>query len=92
MYQYFKDSNSLLLPFDRCRRVASGLCSPRNDPDPEMIPNPEMSPKSTPKGYRPRNDPHFSSRRPRNDPQIILGMELVFRHGFITNLLQRLRS
>ena len=42
--------------------------------------------------YSPRNDPHFSSRRPRNDPQLILGMELVFRHGIITNLLQRLRS
>ena len=25
IYQYFKYSNSLLLPFDRCRRVASGL-------------------------------------------------------------------
>ena len=24
---------------------------------------------------RPRNYPHFSSRRPRNDPQLILGME-----------------
>ena len=45
-----------------------------------------------PKWYRPRNDPHFSSPQPRNDPQIILGMELVFRHGIITNLLQRLRS
>ena len=42
---------------------------------PEMIPNPEMIPKSTPKWYRPRNDPHFSSRRPRNDPHLILGME-----------------
>ena len=51
---------------------------------PEMI--------STPKRYRPRNDPYFSTRRPRNDPQLILGMELVFRHGIITNLLQRLRS
>ena len=29
---------------------------------------------------------------PRNDPQLILGMDLVFRHGIITNLLQRLRS
>ena len=27
----------------------SGLYSPRNDPDPEMIPNPEMILKSTPK-------------------------------------------
>ena len=34
---------------------------------PEMIP--------TPKWYRPRNDPDFSSRRPRNDPLLILGME-----------------
>ena len=25
MYQYFKYSNSLLFPFDRCRRLASGL-------------------------------------------------------------------
>ena len=25
IYQYFKYSNSLLFPFDRCRRVASGL-------------------------------------------------------------------
>ena len=57
------------------------MYSPRNDPDPEMIPNPEMIPKSTPKWYR-----------PRNDPQLILGMELVFRLGIITNLLQRLRS
>ena len=37
--------------------------------DPEMIPNPEMIPKSTPKWSRPWNDPHFSSCRPRNDPQ-----------------------
>ena len=29
---------------------------------------------------------------PRNDPQLILGMDLVFRYGIITNLLQRLRS
>ena len=64
--------------------------SPRNDPDPEMIPNLEMMPKSTPKWSR--NDPHFSSCWPRNGPQLILGMELVFRHGIITNLLQRLRS
>ena len=47
------------------------LYSPRNDPDPEMIPNPEMISKSTPKWSRPRNDPHFSSCRPRNDPQRI---------------------
>ena len=65
-----------------------GLYSPRNDPHPEMIPNPEMLPKSTQKWYRPRTDPHFSSRRPGNDPQLILGMEVVFRHGIITNLLQ----
>ena len=26
-----------------------GLYSPRSDPDPERIPNPEMIPKSTPK-------------------------------------------
>ena len=25
------------------------------------------------------------------DPELILGMEFVFRHGIITNLLQRLR-
>ena len=50
MYQYFKYSNSLLLPFDRCRWVASGLYSPRNDPDPEMIPTLKWSP------IPPRND------------------------------------
>ena len=58
--------------------------SPRNGPDSEMIPNPEMIPKSTPKWYLPRNDPHFSSRRPRNDPQLILGMEWYS----VTELLQ----
>ena len=41
------------------------MYSARNDPDPEMFPNPEMIPKSTPKWYRPRNDP-----QPWNDPQI----------------------
>ena len=41
----------------------------------EMIPNPEMIPKSTPKWYWPGNDLHFSSHRPRNVPQLILGME-----------------
>ena len=35
------------------------LYSPRNDPDPEMIPNPVMIPKSTPKWSRPRNEPTF---------------------------------
>ena len=45
------------------------LYSPWNDPDQEMIP------KWTPKWYRQRNDPHFSSRRPQNDPQLIIGME-----------------
>ena len=49
--------------------IWSPLYSPRNDLDPEMIPNPEMIPKSTPKWFQPRNDPHFSSCRPRNDPQ-----------------------
>ena len=48
-----------------CFRTCA-LYSPRNDPDSEMIPNPEMIPKSTPKWCRPRNDPHFFSRRPRN--------------------------
>ena len=52
------------------------MYSPRNDRDPEMIPNPEMIPKSTPKWS--------SSRRPRNDPQLILGMEW----NSITELLQ----
>ena len=37
-----------------------------------------------PKWPRPRNDPHFSSRRPRNDPQLILGMEWYS----VTELLQ----
>ena len=55
---------------------------------PEMIPTPKWSP--TLKWSR--NDPHFSSCWPRNDPQLILGMELVFHHGIITNLLQSLRS
>ena len=45
-----------------------------------------------PKLSRPRNDPHFSSRRPRSDPQLIVGMELLFRLGISTNRLQRLRS
>ena len=48
---------------------------------PEMIPTPKWSPTLK-----------WSPNRPRNDPQLILGMELVFRHGIITNLLQRLRS
>ena len=60
--------------------------SPRNDPQPWN------DPQIDPKWYRPRNGLHFSSRWPRNDPQLILGMELVFRRGIITNLLQRLRS
>ena len=30
-------------------RLKTGLYSPRNDPDAEMIPNSEMIPKSTPK-------------------------------------------
>ena len=61
-----------------CFRTCA-LYNPRNDRDPEMIPNPEMIPKSTPEWCRPRNDPqidpemmptrnepHFSSRRPGN--------------------------
>ena len=31
------------------------------------VPRIEMIPKSTPKWYRPRNDPHFSSHRAPND-------------------------
>ena len=46
----------------------SDLYSPRNDPDPEMIPNPEMILKSTPKWSRPRNDP---------DPEMIPTFLLV---------------
>ena len=48
------------------------LYSPQNDPDPEMIPNPEMIAKLTPKSSWPRNDPHFSSCQPQNDPQGIM--------------------
>ena len=48
---------------------------------PEMIPTPKWSPTLK-----------WSPNRPRNDPQLILGMELVFRQEIITNLLQRLRS
>ena len=42
---------------------------------PKMIPTPKSSPTLKLFPNRPRNDPHFSSRRPRNDPQLILGME-----------------
>ena len=49
--------------------LGGDVYSPRNDPDPEMIPNPERIPKLTPKWSQPRNDPHFSSCRPRNNPQ-----------------------
>ena len=51
---------------------------PQNDFQPLNDPN------LTPKWYRLRNDPHFSSRRPRNDPQLILGMEWYS----VTELLQ----
>ena len=34
--------------FDNSKPIGD-LYSPRNDPDPEIIPNPEMIPKSTPK-------------------------------------------
>ena len=72
--------------FSRVRAVQPLKWSrPRNDPQPWN--DPQIDPEIW---YRPRNDPHFSSRR--NDPQLILGMELVFNHGIITNLLQRLRS
>ena len=54
---------------------SEGLYSPRNNPDSEMIPCPEMIPKLTPKLSRPRNDPHFFSPRPRNDPQLVFEME-----------------
>ena len=41
----------------------------------EMIPTPQWPPTLKWSPNRHRNDPHFSSRRPRNDPQLILGME-----------------
>ena len=49
-----------------------------------MIPTPKWSPTLKWSPNRPRNDPHFCSRRPRNDPQLILGMELLL---IITNLI-----
>ena len=48
---------------------------------PRMTPTPKWSP--TPKSF---------PNRPRNDPQLIFGNGMVFRHGIITSLLQRLRS
>ena len=62
--------------------ATSDLLSPRNDPDPEMIPNPEMIRNSTPKWYRPWNDPRLSSRRPPNDPQLICTDQATRRHSF----------
>ena len=62
------------------------LYSPRNDPDPEIIPNPEMIPKSTPKW-----SPFLSTSTPKWSP-INPWNGIVFRHGIITSLLQRLRS
>ena len=62
------------------------LYSPRNDPDPEMIPNPEMIPKSTPKW-----SPFLFTSTPKWSP-INSWNGMVFRHGIITSLLQRLRS
>ena len=41
---------------------------------PKMIPTPKWSPTLKWSPNRPRNDSHFSSRRPGNDPQLILGM------------------
>ena len=32
-----------------CLTLTGDVYSPRNDPDPEMIPNPEKTPKSNPK-------------------------------------------
>ena len=51
---------------------------------PEMIPTPQWPPTLKWSPNRHRNDPHFSSRRPRNDPQLILGMEWYS----VTELLQ----
>ena len=77
---------------DYMLQLAGVLYSPRNDPDPKMIPNPEMIPKSTPKWSRPRNDPHFSSCQPQNDPQGIrerwLNMELWIVFLFFVEMLQ----
>ena len=62
------------------------MYSPRNDPDREMIPNPEMIPKSTPKW-----SPFLFTSTPKWSP-INSWNEMEFHHGIITNLLQRLRS
>ena len=61
------------------------LYSPRNDPDPEIIPNPEMIPKSTSKWspFLSTSTPKWSAINPWNG--------IVFRHGIITSLLQRWR-
>ena len=58
----------------------------RKEPDPKMVPNPEMIPKSTPK-WSPFL---FTSTRKWSPINSWNGM--VFRHGIVTGLLQRLHS
>ncbi|KAK3752073.1 hypothetical protein QZH41_005572 [Actinostola sp. cb2023] len=58
-----------------------GLYSTRNDPVPEMIPEPEMIPKMTKIVPEMIPCPKRSPSSTRNDPQIILGMDLKWRWG-----------
>ena len=59
---------------------------------PEMIPTPKWSPTLKWSPNRPRNDPHFSLRRPPKWSPINSWNGMVFRHGIITSVLHRLRS
>ena len=52
-----------------------GLYSPRNDPDPEVIPNPEMIPKSTPKWSS-----FFFLSTPKWSPR---NYRMVIKHGTV---------
>ena len=61
------------------RRLGTECCTA-----PEMNPTPKWSPNLKWSPNRPRNDSHFSSRRPGNDPQLILGIEWYS----VTELLQ----
>ncbi|KAK3747780.1 hypothetical protein QZH41_001679 [Actinostola sp. cb2023] len=56
-----------------------GLYSTRNDPVPEMIPEPEMIPKMTKIVPEMIPCPKRSPSSTRNDPQIIIGMDLKWR-------------
>ena len=81
-----KDQWNTLSP-DRCitkcvfRGWLQAICTaPEMIPTPKWYPNLKWSPNSTPKWYRPWNDPQLSSRRPGNDPLLICTEQALFLH------------